>query len=99
MLVFNRANDKSDNTVVAINNRGKKAAEFSINGIIGDIKFTRGHIYCISDTTVNLFDKQGNLLRSGDCGYGVVNFSVISEYHIATITDSIIQKTELISKE
>ncbi len=99
VIVFNRVNDKSDNTVIAVSNKGKKTAHFNINGIISDIKFTRGHIYCISDTMVNLYDKEGNLLRSGKCGYGVVRFSAISEYALAIITDSDIQKTELISKE
>ena len=97
--MFNRVNDKSDNTVIAVSNKGKEVAHFNINGIISDIKFTRGHIYCISDTTVSLYDKEGNLLRSGNCGYGAVRFSAISEYALAIITDSEIQKTELVSKE
>lgn len=99
IIVFNRANDKSDNTVIAVGKSGKEVARFNINGIISDIKFTRGHIYCISDTSVSLYDKEGNLLRSGNCGYGAERFSVISEYSLAIITDSDIQKTELISKE
>ena len=99
VIVFNRVNDKSDNTVIAVSNKGKEVAHFNINGIISDIKFTRGHIYCISDTTVSLYDKEGNLLRSGNCGYGAVRFSAISEYALAIITDSEIQKTELVSKE
>ncbi len=99
VIVFNRVNDKSDNTVIAVTKRGKQAASFHKNGIISDIKFTRGHIYCISDTTVSLYDKTGNLLREGSCGYGAVRFSVISEYSLAVVTDTDIQKTELISKE
>ena len=98
LVVFNRANDKSDNTVVAISKRGKKIASFHKSGIISDIKFTHGHIYCISDTTVSLYDKTGNLLRDGSCGYGAIRFSVISEYALAVITDTDIQKTELLAK-
>ena len=99
VVVFNRVNDKSDNTVVAVSKRGKQLANFHKSGIISDIKFTRGHIYCISDTTVSLYDKTGNLLREGSCGYGAVRFSVISEYALAVVTDTDIQKTELLSKE
>lgn len=98
LVVFNRANDKSDNTVVAISKRGKKIASFHKSGIISDIKFTHGHIYCISDTTVSLYDKTGNILRDGSCGYGAIRFSVISEYALAVITDTDIQKTELLAK-
>ena len=37
VIVFNRVNDKSDNTVIAVSNKGKEAAHFNINGIISDI--------------------------------------------------------------
>lgn len=93
LLVFNRANDRSDNTVVLISNSGTKIAEFKINNIITDIRYSKSRIYYISDTAVNILDKNGTLLRAGDCAYGAKCFSVIGSNSLAIVTDNEIIKT------
>ncbi len=98
LLVFNRANDRSDNTVVLVSKRGKKVAELSINYNISDIQYSRGRIYFISDTMVNIIDKKGNLLRGGSCEYGCVKFAVIGSNTLAVVTDREIQKTDIKDK-
>lgn len=95
LLVFNRANDRSDNTVILISNKGTKVSEFKINNIITDIRYDKGRVYYISDTVVNITDKNGEVLRNGSCDYGIECFSVIGSNSLAVITDSEIIKTEI----
>lgn len=95
LLVSNRANDRSDNTVIFVSNSGEKTSEFKINSSITDIQHSKGRIYYISDTVVNILDKNGTLLRYGSCGYGSTKFSVISAHSLAVITDNQIIKTEI----
>ncbi|MGN1320492.1 MAG: DUF5711 family protein, partial [Acutalibacteraceae bacterium] len=95
LLVFNRANDRSDNTVLLISNKGTKVSEFKINNIITDIRYDKGRIYYICDTVVNITDKNGEVLRNGSCDYGIECFSVIGSNSLAVITDSKIIKTEI----
>ncbi len=95
LLVFNRLSDRSDNLIMLISSSGEKISEFQFNGIISDIQVARGHIYCISDTKVYLFDKNGNLIRTGECGYGCKKLASIGTYSLAVISDSTIQKIQL----
>lgn len=95
LLVFNRANDRSDNTVILVSNRGKKISEFKINGIITDISYNKNRIYYVGDNTAYIFDKNGSLLRSALCDYGAVKFSVIGSNSLAIITDRQIMKVNI----
>lgn len=95
LLVFNRSSDKSDNAVTVLSNKGEKLSEFTFNGIISDIAFAKGHIYCISDTKLYLFDRNGNLIRSVDCGYGGRRIAVLGSESAAVMTDSEITKIEI----
>ncbi len=95
LLVFNRANDRSDNTVILVSKGGKKLSEFKINSIISDIQYAKRRIYYISDSDVNILDKKGNLLRNGSCEYGCIRFAVIASNSLAVITDQEIQKADI----
>lgn len=95
LLVFNRANDRSDNTVILVSNKGKKISEFKINGIITDISYNKNRVYYISDNMAHIFDKKGSLLRSALCDYGAIKFSVIGSNSLAVITDSQIMKVNI----
>ncbi len=95
LLVFNRANDRSDNTVVLISNKGIKTGEFSISDLITDIQYSKGRVYYISDTFINILDGDGNVLRNGSCEYGTKKFAVISSNSTAIVTDTEIVKTNI----
>jgi len=95
LLVSNRANDRSDNTVICISKKGEKTSEFKINASITDIQYSKGRVYYITDTKINILDKSGNLLRFGNCNYGVLKFSVINAHSVAVITDKQIFKIEI----
>ncbi len=99
LLVFNRANDRSDNTVLIVTNKGEKVSEFKLSGIITDIAYERNRIYYISDNNVNIIDKNGQLLRSGLCDYGAVKLSVIGANSLAIVTDQQILKTDINKEE
>ena len=88
LLVYNRENDKTDNRIVMISPKGEVKRELKFNGIITDIAFKNNHIYCISDTKAYILDMEGKTVRSTDCGFGVVRFSVVSQNEIAVITDN-----------
>ena len=95
LLTFNLANNRSDNTVVLISKKGEKLSEFKIQRAIGDIQYSNGRIYFISDTVINILDKNGNLLRYGDCSYGVQKFVVTAANSVATVSDSEINKINI----
>ncbi len=95
LLVFNRANDRSDNTVVLVSQKGVKTKEFKINNLITDIQYANGRVYYNSDTLVNILDDDGNVLRYGDCVYGTKKIAVISSNIIAALTDTQITKTDI----
>ena len=95
LIVYNRANDRSDNTVLYISKKGVKTKEFKINNLITDIQFSKGRVYCLSDSLVNIYDSDGNILRYGDCMYGAKKIAVISPNAIAAVSDTQISKIEI----
>lgn len=95
LLVFNRANDRSDNSVVLISNSGKKSKEFKINSIITDIQYSKGRVYYINDINVRILDNNGTTLREGTCNYGAERFNVVAPNSIATIDDNTITKIDI----
>ncbi|MBP3706922.1 MAG: hypothetical protein J6J13_06740 [Clostridia bacterium] len=92
LLVFNRENDVGDNTIILLSKKGEKIIEFQFQGIISDIQFSDGHIYCISESKVYLFDNDGKLLGSSDCDYDAVRIVPQGSHSMVTITDSSIKK-------
>ncbi len=95
VLVYSRANNKSDNRIVVLNKRGKLISEFNFNGPISDIQIASGHIYCISDTLVSIFSREGELLRQGECIFGAVRLSVLSGYSVAVIRNDEVSRLEI----
>lgn len=95
LLVFNRVSDKSDNTVILASSKGEQISEFTYKGTINDIQYRKGRIYCVSDTEIRIFDRDGNLLKEGDCGYGCVKAAVISTDVLAIITDNEITEVKV----
>ncbi|MBO5210389.1 MAG: hypothetical protein J6B80_00495 [Clostridia bacterium] len=92
LLLYNRENDKTDNRITIISKKGEVKHQLQFNGIITDIAYKNNHIYCISDTKAYILDMDGKIVRSADCGFGVVRFAVISQNEIAVITDNQISK-------
>lgn len=99
LLVYNRANDRSDNTVILISSKGVKTNEFKLNDSITDIQYDNKRIYYVNDVTVNLLDKNGNILRDGDSDYGIKKIVVISSNAVAAVNDSEISKITIESGE
>lgn len=93
--VFNRESDKTDNRIVIFSKSGEKKSEFEFKGIISDIAVYGGHIYCMSDTDIFLFDDEGKILRKAACGFGAVNLSVTATNTACVITDNKIEKIKL----
>lgn len=95
LLTVNRANDRSDNTIYLISNKGEKISDFKINTAITDIQYNNGRVYCVCDTVANIYDKNGNVLKSGVCNYGTQKFTVLSANSIATVNDTEIIKVNI----
>ena len=95
LLLYNRENDKTDNRIAIISKKGEVKHQLQFNGIVTDIAYKNNHIYCVSDTKAYILDMDGKIVRSADCGFGVVRFSVISQNEIAVITDNQISKIKL----
>lgn len=94
LLVYNRENDKTDNRIVIMSNKGEVKSELQFSGIITDIALKNNHIYCISDTKAYILDTAGKIVRTADCGFGAVRFAVISQNEIAVVTDNQINRVK-----
>ena len=94
LLLYNRENDKTDNIIVAISKKGEVSFETKFSGIVTDIAMKINHIYCISDTKAYILDSNGGIVRTADCGFGAVRFSVVSKEEIAVVTDNQINKVK-----
>ena len=92
LLVFNRENDKSDNTVAVVSSFGNDNGKFKYNDVITDIQYKSGRIYIISDTKVSVYDTDGELISTALCDYGVKRFYVRSSDRLALITDDMIKE-------
>ncbi len=95
VAVFNREGNISDNKVVVFSKNGKKKYEFDFKGIISDIRLFGGHIYCMSDTEIYLFDKDGSVLRDAQIGFGGVKMVVTGTNTVLVITDNKIERIRL----
>lgn len=92
VVVYNRENDKTDNKIAFISKTGALKAELGYKGIIGDIQYYSGHIYCMSDNDVQKLNLKGEILKTADCGFGAVRLSPLSADSAAIITDNKIEK-------
>ncbi len=95
VVVYNRDRDKTDNRIAVFSKSGKPKYEIEYKGIISDIRVSGGHIYCISDTAVNLVSNKGEILRSASCGFDAVALSITGTNTVAVISDSEIDKIKL----
>ncbi len=99
LFVFNLSSNKSQNTVVITDSNGNKKGEFQINETISDIQLFGSHIYCISDTKTFIYDLDGTLVRTGECGYGCKRLAVTGTYSVAVITDTSMDEFDISKKE
>ena len=95
LLTINRANDRSDNTIVLISEEGNKISEFKIDSTITDIKYYDGRIYALCDTQIRIYDQNGKILRSSNCNYGTHKIIVLSSDAVAAISDIEISRLEI----
>ncbi len=95
LVVYNRSGDRGDNSILVLSKKGEKISEIDFDGIISDIAFAHGHIYCISDTNVYMLDKQGKVLRKATCSYGSTRLAVTGTYSVATITSGEVESIKL----
>lgn len=93
LTVYNKTNDKSNNSVVLFANSGKKTSEFDIKSAIGDIRYSRGRVYTVGNNQISIFDKHGKLLRSDTCNFGAIKMAVVGSNAVCTINDNQIQKS------
>lgn len=92
VAVFNLGSNKNDNEIIAISPKGEKLSSFKFNGIISDIRFLNGHIYCMSEAKIYLYDKDGTLLSTEDCDFDTVKIAVTGSQSLAVISDNKINK-------
>ena len=99
LLTVNRANDRSDNTIILISEEGDKISEFKIDSTITDIQYCDGRVYALCDTVINIYDEKGKILRSTNCNYGTHKIIVLSSDSVATISDIEISKLDIEDSE
>ncbi len=99
VVVFNRESDKTDNKIAVFSKSGKLRFEIAYRGIISDIAVLGSHIYCMSDSTVNLLSSEGEVLRKASYGFGAVRLVATSTNTCAVITDNKIEKIKLEPEE
>ena len=92
VMVFSRTSDKSDNRILVLSPKGEQTASFNFSGTVSDIVFSDNHIYCISDTTVHMLDKNGEHIASAECGFGSVRLATVGNRSVAVMTNGDITK-------
>ena len=95
VAVFNRKSDKTDNHIVVFSASGRVKQEVKYKGIISDINFAHGHIYCIGESELHLLSKEGEILRTASYGFGAVRITATATNTVAVITDNKIEKVKL----
>ena len=95
VTVFNRENDKTDNRIAVFSNNGKLKTTVQFKGVITDIAYKGGSIYCLSDTNVHILNIQGDILRSASSGFGAQRIAVIGQKRVTAVTDNLITEIEL----
>ncbi|MBR4762128.1 MAG: hypothetical protein IK086_05780, partial [Clostridia bacterium] len=58
-----------------------------------DIRFSRGRVYTMGDNKIAIYDKYGELLRSGSCSFGGVRIAVTGSNTVCVINDSQMEET------
>ena len=99
VAVFSRESNRTDNKIAVFSKTGKMKFEFDFKGIISDIRFFGGHIYCMSDTDVFLIDETGKTVKKTSCGFGSVRLVVTGSNTVAVVTDNKIERIKLVEKE
>ncbi len=94
-VVYNRDNDKTDNRIAIFSSGGKLKREFEFKGIITDFALRNGNIYCVCDTKAYVLNRDGTIIRSGECGFGAVRIVPMGQNIMAIITDTEINKIKL----
>lgn len=95
LVVYNRSGDRGDNRIIVLSKKGEKISEVDFDGIISDITYAHGHIYCISDTNVYMLDKEGNIMRTAECEYGGNRIAVTGTYSVAVVYSGKVQRVDL----
>lgn len=95
VAVTTLAGNKGDNKIVVFNRRGKLISEFNYEGIISDIQIRGSHIYCMSETSVSIYSKEGELLRTAEFEFGAVRLAVLSAYAVAVVRNDSVARLEI----
>ncbi len=87
-LASSRSNDKKDTKITAFSSSGKQLFEIEWKQSITDFAVMGDKIIILSDTGVYLLDKNGNILKKGDAGFGGVFVQAISSEKAMVVTDN-----------
>ncbi len=94
-VVYNRENDRTDNRIAVFSDDGEFEREIKFKGVITDFTFKDGHVYVLSDSRLSVLADDGSIMRSADCGFGVVRICPIDQSSAAVITDNAINEIKL----
>ncbi len=87
-LASSRSNDKKDTKITAFSSGGKQLFEINWKQSITDFAVMGDKILILSDTSVYLLDKNGNVLKKGDAGFGGVSVQAVSTEKAVVVTDN-----------
>ncbi len=87
-LASSRVGDKKDTKITAFSSGGKQLFETNWKQSITDFAVMGDKILILSDTSVYLLDKKGNVLKKGDAGFGGVSVQAVSTEKAVVVTDN-----------
>ncbi|MBQ8304197.1 MAG: hypothetical protein IJX79_04565 [Clostridia bacterium] len=87
-LASSRSNDKKDTKITTFSSGGKQLFEINWKQSITDFAVMGDKILILSDTSVYLLDKNGNVLKKGDAGFGGVSVQAVSTEKAVVVTDN-----------
>ncbi len=94
-VIFNRENDRTDNRIAIFSSNGKLKKAYEFKGVVTDFAVKNGNIYCVCDTKAFVLNRDGKIIKSAECGFGVVKIVPFGNNIIAAVTDNAISKLKL----
>lgn len=83
-----REGDKSQSDVLVFQKNGKQKAKVTVDGNIQDLMVFNKHIYCLVQTEIFVYDFNGQLIKTTNCGFGTSGIFVVNNDQVVLITES-----------
>ncbi len=95
VALFNRENDKTDNSLKVISSNGRVLTDISFKGNVSDFCLYGSNVYILSDAKIFVFNKDAKLIKSATCSYGADKIAVCDSSTVVLISTEGLKTEEI----